>query len=207
MALIIPQVIEQTPQGERSYDVYSRLLKDRILILGSAVTDEVANSLIAQILFLEVDNPDKEIHLYINSPGGSVSAGLALYDVMNFVKCDIATYCFGLAASMGSFLLSAGTAGKRYAMPNSRILIHQPHLGEGSLSGQITDIEIHARELVRSKKRLTELYSHHTGKDTKALTRLMERDHYMSSEEAKDFGLIDHVIEPRKILKVTKESA
>lgn len=207
MAIIIPQVVEQTSTGERSYDVYSRLLKDRILILGSAVTDEVANSLIAQILFLEVDNPDKDIHLYINSPGGSVSAGLALYDIMNFVKCDIATYCFGLAASMGSFLLSAGTPGKRHAMPNSRILIHQPHLGEGSLSGQVTDIEIHARELVRSKKRLTELYSNHTGKEAKTLTRLMERDHYMSSEEAKDFGLIDHVIEPRKILKVTKESA
>ena len=197
--IYIPQVIEKTPNGERSYDVYSRLLKDRIIILGTAVTDEVANSLIAQILFLEVDNPDKEIHLYINSPGGSVSAGLALYDVMKFVKCEISTYCIGVAASMGSFLLSAGSRGKRFAMPNSRILIHQPHLGEGSLSGQVTDIEIHAKELVRTKKRLTDLYAVHTGRDSKELSRLMERDHNMSAEEAMKLGLIDQIIQPRKI--------
>lgn len=206
MGILIPQVIEQTPQGERSYDVYSRLLKDRILILGSVVTDEVVNNLIAQILFLEVDAPDKDIHLYINSPGGSVSAGLALYDVLNYVQCDVATFCFGVAASMGSFLLSAGTPGKRYSMPNSRILIHQPHLGEGSLSGQVTDIEIHARELVRSKKKLVDLYALHTGQDSKQLARMMERDHYLSAEEAKAFGLIDHVVEPKK-KQNTKQSA
>lgn len=207
MGIYIPQVIEQTPQGERSYDVYSRLLKDRIIILGSTVTDEIANNLIAQILFLEVDNPDKDIHLYINSPGGSASAGLALYDILRFVKCDVATYCFGLAASMGSFLLSAGTPGKRFAMPNSRILIHQPHLGEGSLSGQISDIEIHARELVRSKNKLTELYAEHTGKDVKLLRKLMERDHHMSAEDAKEMGLIDHIIASRKIPVTEKKIA
>lgn len=179
-------------------DVYSRLMTDRIVILGSAVTDEIANALIAQILFLEMDQPDKDIHLYINSPGGSVTAGLALYDVMNFVKCDVATYCFGLAASMGSFLLSAGTAGKRFAMPNSRILIHQPHLGQGGLGGQVTDIEIHARELVRSKKKMTELYVQHTGQKFATLEKMMERDHYLSAEEAQRLGLIDHVIASRK---------
>ncbi|UYL09473.1 ATP-dependent Clp protease proteolytic subunit [Bdellovibrio sp. SKB1291214] len=198
MATPIPYVIESTASGERSYDVYSRLLKDRILILGTAVTDEVANALIAQMLFLESDNPDKDIHLYINSPGGSVSAGLAIYDVMNYIKCDVATYCIGVAASMGSFLLTAGTRGKRFSMPNSKILIHQPHLGEGSLSGQVSDIEIHARELVRSKKKLIDIYAEHTGQSAKHLTKLMERDHYMSAVEAKELGLIDAVIESRK---------
>lgn len=196
----IPYVIEQTSSGERSYDIFSRLMKDRILILGTAVTDEVANSLIAQILFLEVDNPNKDIHLYINSPGGSVSAGLAIYDIMQFVKCDIATYCIGNAASMGSFLLAAGTAGKRHAMPNSRILIHQPHLGDGGLGGQVTDIEIHARELVKTKKKLTGIYAEHTGKNADHLMKMMERDHYLSAEEAKKLGLIDHVIESRKVI-------
>jgi ATP-dependent Clp protease protease subunit len=194
----IPYVSEQTSSGERSYDVYSRLLKDRILILGTAVTDEVANALIAQILFLEMDNPEKDIHLYINSPGGSVSAGLALYDVMNFVKCDIATYCLGMAASMGSFLLAAGTPGKRFAMPNSRILIHQPHLGDGGIGGQITDIEIHAKELVRTKTKLTEIYAQHTGQDIKTLHKMMERDYYLSAAESKKLGLIDEVILSRK---------
>lgn len=194
----IPYVIEQTATGERSYDVYSRLLKDRILILGSAVTDEVANALIAQILFLEVDNPEKDIHLYINSPGGSVSAGLAIYDIMQFVKCDVATYCLGMAASMGSLLLTAGTPGKRHAMPNSRILIHQPHLGDGGIGGQITDIAIHAKELVRTKQLVTGIYAKHTGKDMKYLAKTMERDYYLSAEDSKDFGLIDHVVQPRK---------
>lgn len=195
---LIPYVIEQTSRGERSYDIYSRLLKDRIIILGSAVTDEVANSLIAQILFLESDNPEKDINLYINSPGGSVSAGLAIYDMMQFVKCDIATYCLGMAASMGSLLLNAGTQGKRYAMPNSRIMIHQPHLGGGGIGGQVTDIEIHAKELVKTKNKLTDIYVKHTGKDFDFLAKTMERDHYLSSEEAKVFGLIDSVIEFRK---------
>ncbi|KYG60630.1 ATP-dependent Clp protease proteolytic subunit [Bdellovibrio bacteriovorus] len=201
---INPYVIEQTSAGERSYDIYSRLLKDRIIILGSAVTDEVATSLIAQILFLEVNDPDKDIHLYINSPGGSVTAGMAIYDIMQFVKCDIATYCLGLAASMGSLLLTAGTPGKRFAMPNSRILLHQPHLGDGGLGGQVTDIEIHAKELVRTKKRMTEIYSLHTGKKADFLAKTMERDHYMSAEESKVFGVIDHVIPARK--KLLKEA-
>ncbi|MFS4458716.1 ATP-dependent Clp protease proteolytic subunit [Bdellovibrio sp. HCB2-146] len=202
MAIIIPHVIEQTSTGERTYDVYSRLLKDRIIILGSAVTDEVANSIIAQILFLEVQDPDKDIHLYINSPGGSVTAGMAIYDMMQFVKCDIATYCIGVAASMGSLLLTAGTPGKRFAMPNSRILIHQPHLGDGGIGGQVTDIEIHARELVRTKKKLTGIYASHTGKKLEHLMKLMERDHNMSAEEAKDLGLIDQVVAFRKHKKL-----
>lgn len=193
-----PYVIETTSSGERSYDIYSRLLKDRIIILGSAVTDEVATSLIAQLLFLEVQDPDRDIHLYINSPGGSVTAGLAIYDVMQFIKCDVATYCLGLAASMGSFLLTAGTRGKRYSMPNSRILLHQPHLGDGGLGGQVSDIEIYARELVRSKKALIDIYAEHTGKSSAYLARIMERDHYLSAAEARDFGVIDQVIEVRK---------
>lgn len=195
---INPYVIETTSSGERSYDIYSRLLKDRIIFLGSEVTDEVATSIIAQLLFLEVSDPEKDIHLYINSPGGSVSAGLAIYDVMQYVRCDIATYCMGMAASMGSFLLSAGAEGKRHSMPNSRILLHQPHLGNGGLGGQVTDIEIHAKELVRSKKKLTDIYAQHTGKKADFLAKIMERDYYLSAEEAKAFGVIDHVIEVRK---------
>lgn len=195
---LIPYVIEQTSKGERSYDIYSRLLKDRIVILGTQVTDEVANSIIAQFLFLEVDNPEKDIHFYINSPGGSVSAGLAIYDFMQFVKCDVATYCMGMAASMGSLLLTAGAQGKRYSLPNTRIMIHQPHLGNGGLGGQVTDIEIHARELVKTKEKLTRIYEKHTGKDYDTLFKAMERDNFMGAQEAKDFGLIDHVVESRK---------
>jgi Protease subunit of ATP-dependent Clp proteases len=181
-----------------SHEVNSRLLKDRIIILGSVVTDEVANSIIAQMLFLEMDDPNKDIHLYINSPGGSVTAGLAIYDMMQFVKCDVATYCYGMAASMGSFLLMAGAEGKRFAMPNSRILLHQPHLGEGGIGGQVTDVEIHARELVKTKQKLVDIYASHTGQSASKLMKSMERDLYLSSTEAKDFGLIDHVIERRK---------
>ncbi|MCS6837970.1 MAG: ATP-dependent Clp protease proteolytic subunit [Bdellovibrionaceae bacterium] len=195
---LIPFVIEQTSRGERSYDIYSRLLKDRIIFLGTAVTDEVANSVIAQLLFLEVDNPEKDIHLYINSPGGSVSAGLAIYDIIQFVKCDVATYCMGLAASMGSLLLTAGTPGKRYALPNSRIMIHQPHLAGGGLGGQVTDIEIHTRELVRTKRRLTEIYAQHTKKTVEELASLMERDYFLTPMEAKEFGLIDQIVTSRK---------
>ncbi len=198
---VIPYVIEQTSKGERSYDIYSRLLKDRIVILGSAVTDEVANAIIAQILFLEVDNPEKDIQFYINSPGGSVSAGMAIYDMMQFVKCDIATYCLGMAASMGSLLLTAGTKGKRYSMPSSRIMIHQPLLAGGGLSGQVTDIEIHARELIKTKEKLTRIYEKHTGKDYATLHAAMERDNFMDAKTALDFGLIDHVIESRKANK------
>lgn len=195
---LIPYVIEQTSKGERSYDIYSRLLKDRIIILGSAVTDEVANSLIAQMLFLEVDNPEKDIHLYINSPGGSVSAGMAIYDFMQFVKCDIATYCMGMAASMGSLLLAGGTKGKRYSLPNTRIMIHQPHLGGGGIGGQVTDIEIHARELVKTKEKLTRIYEVHTGQPYEKLFSAMERDNFMSPADAKEFGIVDHIVDSRK---------
>ncbi len=198
---LLPYVIEQTSKGERSYDIYSRLLKDRIVILGSAVTDEVANAIIAQILFLEVDNPEKDIQFYINSPGGSVSAGMAIYDMMQFVKCDVATYCLGMAASMGSLLLTAGTKGKRFSMPSARIMIHQPLLHGGGLSGQVTDIEIHAKELVKTKEKLTRIYEKHTGNDYQKLFNAMERDNYMDPQAAKEFGLIDHVIESRKLSK------
>lgn len=198
---LIPYVIEQTSKGERSYDIYSRLLKDRIVILGSQVTDEVANSIIAQFLFLEVDNPEKDIHLYINSPGGSVSAGLAIYDFMQFVKCDVATYCMGMAASMGSLLLAGGAKGKRYSLPNTRIMIHQPLLAGGGLSGQVTDIEIHARELLKTKEKLTRIYETHTGKPYEFLREQMERDNFMDPYQAKEFGLLDHVVESRKAKK------
>lgn len=197
---LIPYVIEQTSRGERSYDIYSRLLKERIIILGSPVTDEVANIIVAQMLFLEADNPEKDIHLYINSPGGSVSAGMAIYDMMQFVRCDIATYCMGIAASMGSLLMTAGTKGKRYSLPNTRIMIHQPLL-QGGLGGQVTDIEIHAKELVRTKEKLTRIYEVHTGKPYEKLYHAMERDNFMSPEEAKEFGLIDHIVQSRKTNK------
>lgn len=198
---LIPYVVEQTSKGERSYDIYSRLLKDRIIILGTQVTDEVANAIIAQMLFLEVDNPEKDIHLYINSPGGSVSAGLAIYDFMQFVKCDVATYCMGMAASMGSLLLTAGTAGKRFSLPNTRIMIHQPLLSGGGLSGQVTDIEIHAKELIRTKEKLTKIYENHTGQKYERLANLMERDYFLSPPEAKELGLVDTIVESRKASK------
>ena len=198
---LLPYVIEQTSKGERSYDIYSRLLKDRIVILGSAVTDEVANAIVAQFLFLEVDNPEKDIQFYINSPGGSVSAGLAIYDIMQFVKCDVATYCMGMAASMGSLLLTAGAKGKRYSMPNSRIMIHQPLLHGGGLTGQVTDIEIHAKELIKTKEKLTNIYVRHTGNDYSTLFGAMERDNYMDPEAAKKFGLLDHIVDSRKTNK------
>lgn len=198
---LIPYVIEQTSRGERSYDIYSRLLKDRIVILGTPVTDDVANAIIAQFLFLEADNPEKDIQFYINSPGGSVSAGLAIYDMMQFVKCDVATYCMGMAASMGSLLLTAGAKGKRFSLPSARIMIHQPHLGSGGLGGQVTDIEIHAKELVRTKERLTKIYERHTGKNYDTLKDAMERDNFFSPPEAKEFGLIDTVIDSRKVSK------
>lgn len=202
---LIPVVIEQTPRGERSYDIYSRLLKDRIIILGTPVTDDVANSIIAQMFFLEMENPEKDIHLYINSPGGSVTAGLAIYDIMQFVKCEVSTYCIGLAASMGSLLLAAGAAGKRYALPHSRIMVHQPLIAGGGLSGQVTDIEIHAREMINTKKKLTEIYAKHTGKDYDTLARIMERDFFMSPNEALEYGIVDQVVEARKAAARTKE--
>ena len=194
---LIPMVVEQTSRGERSYDIYSRLLKDRIIMLGTAINDDVANIVIAQMLFLEADNPDKDIQLYINSPGGSVSSGLGIYDIMQFVKCDVATICIGLAASMGSLLLAAGTKGKRFALPHARVMIHQPHI-MGGLTGQASDIEIHAREMINTKKRMTEIYANHTGKNHTHLDERMDRDHYMSAAEAVDFGIVDQVIKFRK---------
>ncbi len=198
---LIPIVIEQTPKGERSYDIYSRLLKDRIIILGSQVSDEVANSIMAQFFFLEMENPEMDIHLYINSPGGSVTAGMAIYDIMQFVKCDVSTYCIGMAASMGSLLLCAGAPGKRFILPNSRVMIHQPHIMGGGITGQVTDIEIHAKEMALTKKKLTDIYVKHTGQPFDVLHANMERDNYMSAQQALDFGLVDKVVEHRKMIK------
>jgi len=198
---LVPIVIEQTARGERSYDIYSRLLKERIILLGTPVTDDVANSIIAQMFFLEMENPDKDIHLYINSPGGSVSAGLAIYDIMQFVKCDVSTYCIGMAASMGSLLLAAGAQGKRFILPHSRVMIHQPHIMGGGITGQVSDIEIHAREMIATKRKLTEIYVRHTGKDFESLTSAMDRDNYMSAEEAQEYGIVDKVVEKRKVKK------
>jgi ATP-dependent Clp protease, protease subunit len=200
MNTLVPIVIEQTSRGERSYDIYSRLLKDRIIILGTAINDAVANNVIAQMLFLEADNPEKDIQLYINSPGGMVTAGMGIYDIMQFVKCDVATTCIGMAASMGSLLLTAGAPGKRYCLPHARVMIHQP-LISGGLGGQVSDIEIHARELLRTKKTLTEIYVHHTGQPFDVLDKAMDRDNYMTADEAKKFGLIDNVVLSRKSSK------
>ena len=186
-----PIVIEQTPRGERQYDIYSRLMLDRIIFLGTEVNDTVANLLIAQMLFLESNDPEKDIHFYVNSPGGSVSAGLAIYDVMKFVKCDVNTYCLGLAASMGAFLLSAGTKGKRFCLPNARIMIHQPL---GGARGQATDIEIQAREILYLKKRLNEMLAEHTGQPLSRIEKDAERDYYMSGDEATKYGLVDKVL-------------
>ena len=194
---LVPIVVEQTSRGERSYDIYSRLLRDRIIMLGTPINDDVANIVIAQMLFLEADNPDKDIQLYINSPGGSVSAGLGIYDIMQFVKCDVATTCIGLAASMGSLLLTAGTKGKRYMLPHARAMVHQPHI-MGGLSGQASDIEIQANEMINTKRRLTEIYQTHTGREYKSLEKSLDRDFFMSAPEAQDFGLVDHVVKFRK---------
>ena len=194
---LVPFVIEQTSKGERSYDIYSRLLKDRIIFIGTPIVDDIANLVIAQMLFLEMENPEKDIQLYINSPGGSISAGLGIYDIMQFVKCDIATYCIGLSASMGSLLLSAGTHGKRYALPHSKIMLHQPLIGGSGLSGQASDVEIHAKDLIDTKNALTQIYVKHTGKDFNELEKRMDRDFFLSPAQAKEFGLIDSVIKNR----------
>jgi len=189
---LIPTVIEQTSQGERAYDIYSRLLKDRIIILGSDVNDQVANSITSQLLFLEAQDSEKDIYFYINSPGGSVTDGMAIYDTMNYIKPDVQTVCVGQAASMGAFLLAAGARGKRFALENSRIMIHQP-LISGGLKGQATDISIHANELLKIKDRLAELLAKNTGKTKEQILRDTERDNYLSSEEAVNYGLIDSV--------------
>lgn len=195
-----PIVIEQTPRGERQYDIYSRLMLDRIIFLGTEVNDTVSNLLIAQMLFLESNDAERDIHFYINSPGGSVSAGLAIYDVMKYVKCDINTYCIGMAASMGAFLLSAGTKGKRYSLPNSRIMIHQPL---GGARGQASDIEIQAKEILFLKKRLNEMLAEHTGQPISKIEQDTDRDNYMSGEEAAKYGLVDKVLKRHDA--ITKE--
>ncbi|MDF1593449.1 MAG: ATP-dependent Clp endopeptidase proteolytic subunit ClpP [Desulfobacterales bacterium] len=195
---LIPIVIEQSSRGERAYDIYSRLLKDRIIFLGTAMNDEVANLLIAQLLFLESEDPDKDINFYINSPGGIVTAGLAVYDTMQYIKPDIATVCLGQAASMGAVLLAAGAAGKRYSLPNARILIHQPM---GGFQGQASDIAIQAREILRMKETLNAILARHTGKDLNQLQTDTDRDYFMSAQEAKEYGIIDHVIVNRDDLE------
>ena len=195
---LIPMVIEQSSRGERAYDIYSRLLKDRIIFLGTAINDEIANLLIAQLLFLESEDPDKDINFYINSPGGLVTAGLAVYDTMQYIKPDITTVCIGQAASMGAVLLAAGANGKRYSLPNSRILIHQPM---GGFQGQASDIEIQAREILRMKETLNQILVHHTGKEISQIQNDTDRDFFMSGVEAKEYGIIDHVITDRDDLE------
>lgn len=191
---LIPMVVEQTAKGERSYDIYSRLLKERIIFLSGQVNDQVSSLIVAQLLFLESEDPKKDIYFYINSPGGIVTSGLAMYDTMQYIKPDVATLCIGQAASMGSLLLCAGTAGKRFSLPNSRVMIHQP---SGGFQGQATDIEIHAQEILKLKKRLNSIYSKHTGQRISVIEKSMERDNFMSAQEAKKFGIIDEVIENR----------
>ena len=194
MSNLVPMVVEQSNKGERAYDIYSRLLKERIIFLTGQINDNVASLVTAQLLFLESEDPKKEIYLYINSPGGLVTAGLGIYDTMQYVKPDISTLCIGQAASMGSFLLAAGTKGKRYSLPNSRIMVHQPSAG---FQGQATDIEIHANEVLSLKKRLNEIYSKHTGKSVEEIKTALERDNFMTADTAKSFGLIDEVVEKR----------
>ncbi|KSV58914.1 ATP-dependent Clp endopeptidase proteolytic subunit ClpP [Acetivibrio ethanolgignens] len=188
---LVPYVIEQTSRGERSYDIYSRLLKDRIIFLGEEVTDTSASLIVAQLLFLEAEDPGKDIHLYINSPGGSVTAGMAIYDTMNYIKCDVSTICIGMAASMGAFLLAGGAKGKRFALPNAEVMIHQP---SGGARGQATDIKIVADNILKTKKKLNEILAANTGKPIDVIEVDTERDNYMSAEEAKEYGLIDSII-------------
>jgi ATP-dependent Clp protease protease subunit len=192
---LVPTVIEQTGRGERAYDIYSRLLKDRIIFLGTPIDDTVANIIIAQLLFLQMEDSKKDISLYVHSPGGYVSAGLAIYDTMQFMTCDVATYCIGMAASMGAVLLAAGTKGKRFVLPNARIMIHQP---SGGARGQATDISIQAKEILRTKKRLNEIMAFHTGQSVERVEKDMDRDNYMSAEDAKIYGIVDEVVKSRR---------
>ena len=195
---LVPMVVEQTNRGERSYDIFSRLLKDRIVFLSDEVNDATASLVVAQLLFLEAEDPDKDISLYINSPGGSITAGMAIYDTMQYVKCDVSTICVGMAASMGAFLLTAGAKGKRYALPNSEVMIHQPL---GGTQGQATDIQIHAERIIKMKKKLNQILSERSGQPLEVIERDTERDNFMSAAEAKAYGLVDHVIESRKEVK------
>jgi len=192
--ILVPNVVEQTSRGERAYDIFSRLLNDRIIILNGEINDSVASIVVAELLFLEGQDPDKDISLYINSPGGSISAGLAIYDTMNYIKCDVSTICVGLAASMGSFLLAAGARGKRYALPNSEVLIHQPL---GRVEGQASDMKIHTDHIVKIRQKMNELYSQMTGQDLSVIERDTDRDYYMTAEEACAYGIVDKVIEKR----------
>ncbi len=192
---LVPMVVEQSPRGERAYDIYSRLLKERIIFLGSAVNDDIASLIIAQLLFLEADDPDKDITFYLNSPGGAVTAGMAIYDTMQYIKCDVATLCMGQAASMGALLLAAGAPGKRFSLPNSRIMIHQPM---GGFQGQATDIDIHAREILRMRQDLNRILARHTGQSEETIQADTERDNFMTSDEAKEYGIIDKVLKDRQ---------
>ena len=200
---LVPMVVEQSPRGERAYDIYSRLLKERIIFLGTAVNDEIASLIIAQLLFLEAEDPDKDITFYVNSPGGGVTAGLAIYDTMQYVRCDIVTLCMGQAASMGALLLTAGAKGKRYALPNSRILIHQPM---GGFQGQATDIDIHAQEILRMRNDLNKILAHHTGQNMRKIKKDTDRDYFMNAVEAKKYGIIDEVLGKRANLNEETES-
>ncbi len=192
---LVPMVVEQTARGERAYDIYSRLLKDRLIFIVGTVEDQMANLIVAQLLYLESENPNKDIHLYINSPGGTVSSGLAIYDTMQFINCDVSTICIGQAASMGALLLTGGSKGKRYALPHSRVMVHQPSAG---YQGQVTDISIHAEEVLALKRRLNEIMAKHTGQDVKQIELDLERDHFMSAEDAVIYGLIDTVLIDRQ---------
>lgn len=195
MSIMVPIVVEQTNRGERAYDIYSRLLKDRIVFIGGGIDDHVANLVIAQLLFLEAEDPEKDVHVYLNSPGGVVTAGMAIYDTMQYVKPDVSTICLGQAASMGAFLLAAGAKGKRFALPYARIMVHQPM---GGVQGQATDIDIQAREILRMKDTINQLLANHTGQDKDKITRDTERDFFMSAQEAKDYGIVDEVFTGRK---------
>ncbi len=195
MSMLVPMVVEQTNRGERSYDIYSRLLKDRVIFLGSEIDDNVANLVVAQMLFLEAEDPDKDIRLYINSPGGSITAGMAIYDTMQYLCCDVSTICIGMAASMGAFLLAAGASGKRLALPNSEIMIHQPL---GGAKGQATDIEIQARRILRIKAKMNTILAERTGQKLEKIAQDTERDFFMSADEAKDYGLVDDVVAGHK---------
>jgi len=198
---LVPMVVEQTGRGERAYDIFSRLLKDRIIFIGTAITDDVSNLIIAQLLFLQAEDAEKDISIYINSPGGSVTAGMAIYDTTQFLKCDVATYCVGQASSMGAVLLTAGTRGKRYALPNARILIHQPW---GGVQGQASDISIQAKEILRLRDRVNEILARHTGKSLDVIARDTDRDFFMSADDARKYGLVDEVVKSRKKEKKAK---
>ncbi|MFC1628847.1 ATP-dependent Clp endopeptidase proteolytic subunit ClpP [Gemmatimonadota bacterium] len=201
---LIPMVVEQTGRGERAYDIYSRLLKDRIVFIGTAIDDNIANLVIAQLLFLDAEDPDKDVQIYINSPGGSVTAGLGIYDTMQYVRCDVATVCMGQAASMGAILLAAGTPGKRSCLPNARVMIHQPW---GGVEGQVSDIEIHAREMLKLKDRLIDMLAHHTGQTNDRVLADTDRNYFMDATESKEYGIVDSVFNPEERKKRTKNDS